>query len=96
MESGEFPRVQMSRINTASGVLQSVVWEYFTTWHNACNKYELLQMDPCDLCVGWNPSTVSWQFLSSQTKTQLEKAIKEEIRLLEEWIDIHNFIRVLV
>jgi len=27
-----------------------------------------------DLCVGWNPPTVSWHFLSSQTKSQLEKS----------------------
>ena len=47
---------------------------------------------------GWNQSTVdhtshnSFWAVKHQTKSQLEKAIKQEIRVLIEWIDIHNFI----
>ena len=41
-------------------------------------------MDPRDICVDWIWSTVSWQFLSSQTKSQREKAIEYEIR--QRWI----------
>jgi len=39
--------------------IQSLVCQFFTTWRNTCNKYELSQMDSRDLCVGWNRSTVS-------------------------------------
>jgi len=47
----------------------------FLPLDNTCNKYELSQMDPRDVYVVWPRSTVSYvQFLSSQTKSQLEKA----------------------
>ena len=63
----------------------------FSLRDNTCNKYELSQMDQRDdLYVGWNRSTVSRQFLSNQKSARK----CQEIRLLINWINIHNFILV--